>query len=733
MYTDSHGFKREREAEIALNTPIPKRSKQTNVTQFQRPKPPPPPPPQAPPPPPRPRPDEANDSDVSPAKSVSSCWSASSYGGSPPKSRLEMKKMKRHLKRNEIHDSSSGGNVSSAHIDSESPSPVGRQSNPKRPPPTSIPPLPIKKEVVPVQNITNRDYDMYDKTEAEESHSFKSSKSDTRITISIPRKAEKKKVEMTKVEIEEPGTVVSSSTVATAESDNTQNTQPSWMSAFLVGGNIAEKVKLSRRRASVKNTEAAKEALTKKKISSQRSGLKSPVKSSSKTASKRTSSSKPKTNAKDVTADKNPIKDKKKRLRISLKMSASKKLKLSMSKSNKTQSGGANTHTNAIAASKATKKKPPAVVQIRTKHKKKKKVVSAASSSSESDSDSSSSGSGSSSSGSSDSDSGSSSDSSGSSSSGSSSGDSSDDDSSSDSDGEVDRKRKTTKVAQRRLQPTKTKAALKSRGKEMSETKCKIREMEKDEIDNAKLPCDNVPKVRPLTQAEIRAILAEDDYGGAGTASTSWVRRSTRQPSRSAVTAPNVRAIIGKLEMNDPDMVVLKCKKYLSDSDTPSVIIDALLDALEKNSNCQALYIQNFNTGMRDEQVLHLLRILQLPTCKIWCLNIGETYNVKRRTWAQFTNGLKKTNITHMYASEHTISSAMKEKIRETIRENRKKQTLHVDPNNLDVIVQCTHCWWNPINAKVLQPFIKQRGYEYLLFDKIAQGDKNVVTDASKI
>jgi hypothetical protein len=275
------------------------------------------------------------------------------------------------------------------------------------------------------------------------------------------------------------------------------------------------------------------------------------------------------------------------------------------------------------------------------------------------------------------------------------------------------------------------KASLKSRGKRISGEASKIRELEKNEIDNAKLPCDNAPKVRPLTQKEIRAILAaDDDQGGI---SSNWVRRSTRQPFRSAITAPNVRALIGKLEMNDPDMVVFKCKKYLSDSDTPSVIVDAMLDALEKNTNCQALYIQNFNTGMRDDQVLHLLHILQLPTCKIWCLNVGETYNVKRRTWAQFTNGLKKTNITHMYASEHTISSAMKEKIRETIRENRNKQTLHIDPHNLDVIVQCTHCWWNPINAKVLQPYIKQRGYEYLLFDKIAQGTKDVVTDSSKI
>jgi hypothetical protein len=235
--------------------------------------------------------------------------------------------------------------------------------------------------------------------------------------------------------------------------------------------------------------------------------------------------------------------------------------------------------------------------------------------------------------------------------------------------------------------------------------------------------CPHPPCERSLTEAEIRNILGDEE--GMACTSSNWVRRSTRQPSRSAVTAPNVRALVGKLEMNDPEMVVLKCKKYLPSSDTPPVIVDTMLDALERNTNCQALYIQNFNNGMRDDQVLHLLRILQNPTCNIWCLNIGETYNVKRRTWAQFTIGLKKTKITHMYASEHTISSAMKEKIREIIRNNRKKHNMHIDPNNLDVIVQCTHCWWNPINAQALRPYIKQRGYEYILNDKVAQGTKD--------
>jgi len=132
--------------------------------------------------------------------------------------------------------------------------------------------------------------------------------------------------------------------------------------------------------------------------------------------------------------------------------------------------------------------------------------------------------------------------------------------------------------------------------------------------------------------------------------------------------------------------------------------------------------MQNFNEGMRDEQVLHLLKVLQRPSCKIWCLNIGETYKVSMETWEKFADGLKDTKITHMYASEHTITTELKDKIRETIRLNRSKHNMHSDPNNLETIIQCTHCWWNPINAKSLRPYLKTRGYEHILNDAEAQG-----------
>lgn len=235
-------------------------------------------------------------------------------------------------------------------------------------------------------------------------------------------------------------------------------------------------------------------------------------------------------------------------------------------------------------------------------------------------------------------------------------------------------------------------------------------------------------EARTLTPAEIEKILGEDAAGGE---SSHWVRRSARMPSASVLTTPKFKLLIENLKSNALDMVVLKMKKYVGDLDCPPVVIDAVLDALEENSNCQSLYIQNFNEGMRDAQVLRLVEILRKPSCQIWCLNIGETYKVKSRTWKIFARGLRDSKVTHMYASEHTISSELKDKIRATIRNNRSKHNMHIDPENLDVIVQCTHCWWNPVNAKLLQPHLHKKGYAQILNDNEAQGLRGTMTGAT--
>ena len=97
-------------------------------------------------------------------------------------------------------------------------------------------------------------------------------------------------------------------------------------------------------------------------------------------------------------------------------------------------------------------------------------------------------------------------------------------------------------------------------------------------------------EAKPLTAAQIRAILGEDDFEGSS--SSNWVRRSVRQPSLALLNSKPLKALVAGLKNNHPDMVVLKMKKYINDPDAPSCVIDAALEALEENSNCEALYIQ---------------------------------------------------------------------------------------------------------------------------------------------
>jgi hypothetical protein len=112
-------------------------------------------------------------------------------------------------------------------------------------------------------------------------------------------------------------------------------------------------------------------------------------------------------------------------------------------------------------------------------------------------------------------------------------------------------------------------------------------EPEKDEESEAKRKKE---LARALTAEEIRLILGEEEC--VGPCSTNWVRRSVRQPSKHALNSPRVKDLIEKLKSNDPDMVVLKMKKYVNDPNTPCLVIDAVLAALEENTNCEALYIQ---------------------------------------------------------------------------------------------------------------------------------------------
>ena len=275
--------------------------------------------------------------------------------------------------------------------------------------------------------------------------------------------------------------------------------------------------------------------------------------------------------------------------------------------------------------------------------------------------------------------------------------------------------------------PSKSSSSSKTSSLRKSSSKASSSKREARVMEASRLAKKRREEARTPTVAELKAILG-DDFASESSSHANFVRRSVRQPCKSVLDSPKLRSLTDKLRGNDSDMVVLKMKQHINDPNTPTVVLDAVLAALEDNTNCQALYIQNFNEAMRDEQVLHLLRILQLPHCHIWCLNIGETYNVKMKTWRIFARGLKRTKITHMYASEHTITPKLKDTMRNNIRANRSKHRMHIDPTNLDVIVRCTHCWWNPMRAKALLPYLQKSGYEQILHDREAQGLKGTMS-----
>jgi hypothetical protein len=133
---------------------------------------------------------------------------------------------------------------------------------------------------------------------------------------------------------------------------------------------------------------------------------------------------------------------------------------------------------------------------------------------------------------------------------------------------------------------------LKIRSRKKKVITKKTRKFSRKASDNSGFVAPSAPpKVDAPTDAEIRKIL-RDDTGTFGESQCHFVRRSSRQPSKSILNSASVRDLLDKLKCNDSDMVVLKLKQYLNDPDIPSVIMDATFDALEENTNCQALYIQ---------------------------------------------------------------------------------------------------------------------------------------------
>lgn len=170
-----------------------------------------------------------------------------------------------------------------------------------------------------------------------------------------------------------------------------------------------------------------------------------------------------------------------------------------------------------------------------------------------------------------------------------------------------------------------------------------------------------------------------------------FVRRSVRDPSSALMERRDVKTLLDRIQENHSETVVLKIKDHIL-SDINSTVMDEIIVALRKNRVCQALYVQNLGKAIEDKQLKGLLDLLKKRP--IWCLNIGETYGVTAVGWRHFCKALVDTSVTHLYVSEHTIDTELKNEMRSHIRENRKKHDKHCSLKNLRVIEKCTNMWW---------------------------------------
>ncbi len=104
-----------------------------------------------------------------------------------------------------------------------------------------------------------------------------------------------------------------------------------------------------------------------------------------------------------------------------------------------------------------------------------------------------------------------------------------------------------------------------------------------------------------------------------------FVRRSSRDPSQTLLESSDIKHCLSKLRSNAPVTQVFKLKDHVVSDLTPA-IMDEILDALARNTVCQALYIQNVSESLLERQFNKLIDILKMK--RIWALNIGEHYNI---------------------------------------------------------------------------------------------------------
>lgn len=168
-----------------------------------------------------------------------------------------------------------------------------------------------------------------------------------------------------------------------------------------------------------------------------------------------------------------------------------------------------------------------------------------------------------------------------------------------------------------------------------------------------------------------------------------------------ALTCPSLSRLLSLISSNSTDFqhrgAVLRVKQYLR-ADAGTRELDAVIEALRSNTRIQAVYLQNFERGMRDEQLKRLTEVLKANR-NIWALNVGENLEISLAAWKEFTDALEETCVSFLYVSEHHLirsSPPLKPRMRAAIRANRDRLLLEgrVPTAGLARLIQ--NMWWNP-------------------------------------
>ena len=149
-----------------------------------------------------------------------------------------------------------------------------------------------------------------------------------------------------------------------------------------------------------------------------------------------------------------------------------------------------------------------------------------------------------------------------------------------------------------------------------------------------------------------------------------------------------------------PDGGVLRLKNEGLASTASPEDVDEIVAALSENKRVQVLYIQNFERGMQDEQLLNLMRG-PLRLGRIWAVNVGENMEVCLNAWRAFARELCRTNVGYTYVSEHHIRKVrdLKEWMIFNLRMNRKhleNRGGRVMNRNKFTLQGVGNMWYNP-------------------------------------